>query len=277
MKPFRVLDEIVVPRLARGMRRIGGAVPGVGRAAGSRSLVGVAVLSLVAIGATAFYVRSRPAPVDETTGDVVRVGASDGDSVKGYVAGTRSELASLARSGAGETVALVSFDAYREPAALPPLLADVTTVRVYARVPLSKVQTEIVSFPVHTLAADVPAAMKRTATSKERAAREAEHLADGLSGSSAQEKELRAFYLQDARVSRAEAAAYRTLCACTYGAVVRADAAALTKLAQRKGVRVVDAAPESRRLDRTVFLPLQPEQLVVITPPVDGALPTPTK
>jgi len=276
MNPLRALDEIVLPRLARGLRRIVGAVPGVGMGAGSRSLIGVAVLSLVAIGATAIYVKTRPAPVDDTTGDVVRVGVSDGDKVADYLAQTRSELTSLARSGTGETVALVSFDAYREPAALPALLAGVTTVRVYARVPLPKVQTEIVSFPVHTLAADVPAAMKRTATTKERAATEAEQLAAGLNGSGAKEAELRAFYRQDAQVSRAEAGAYRRLCACTYGAVVRADAAALTRLAQREGVRVVDAAPESRRLNRTVFLPLQPEQLLVVTPPADGTLPAPT-
>jgi hypothetical protein len=36
---------------------------------------------------------------------------------------------------------------------------------------------------------------------------------------------------------------------------------------------VVDPAPEIRRLDRTVFLPLLPEQATVVAPPPDRSLP----
>jgi len=279
MNPFRALDERVLPRLARGLIRIAGVVSGSGRgpAAGRRTLTAATVLALAAVAATATYLGNRPAPVDEGTGDVVRVGASEGDLVSAYVERSRSELAAITARHSGEIPALVSFSSYVEPDALDGLLADVTTARVYARVPLPDVQTEIVFFPVNTLKADVPAAMKRTAESKERAARDADHAADGLTGGGAQEKELRAFYRQDAQVSRAEAASYRRLCGCIYGAVVRASPARLTQLAKRDGIRVVDAAPESKRLDRTVFLPLQPEQIAMVTPPTDGSLPSPTK
>jgi hypothetical protein len=240
-------------------------------------VAGVAVLALVVAGATAVHLRSRPAPVDESTGDVVRVGPSDGDQISAYEAQSRSEIEALVVSGAGATTTLVSFESYVDPSALVPLLGGVTPVRVYARVPLPDVQTEIVFFPVHTLAADVPAAMKRTAETKERAARDADQAADGLTGSGAQEAELRAFYRRDAQVSRAEASSYRQLCSCVYGAVVRAEPARLVELARREGLRVVDPAPESRRLDRTVFLPLQPEQRGVVSPPADSSLPSPTR
>lgn len=276
MNPLRALDERVLPRLARGLVRIGGLVPGGGRgSAGSRMLLGGAVLSVLAVAATAVYLTERPAPVDETIGDVVRVGAAEGDQVGAYVATSRSELASLA-GRSGDMHALVSFASYVEPGALAGLLGDIPTVRVYARVPLPNVQTEIVSFPVHTLTADVPAAMKRTAVRKERLADESDQAAAGLTGTAERERTLRTFYQQDAKANRAEAAAYRKLCGCVYAAVVRAAPRRLAELAKRTGVRVVDAAPEASRLDRTVFLPLQPEQLTVVSPPSDAALPSPT-
>src|SRR5918995_2076240 len=161
MNPLRKLDETVLPRLARGLGRIADALGRVGRGplGGRPVLVGAAVLALVALGATVVTVRARPAPLDQYTGDVVRVGASDGDQVPAYLAKSRSELAALANTRAAETHALVSLGSYLEPAVLAGLLADVTTVRVYARVPLPDVQTEIVAFGVNTLAADVPAAM----------------------------------------------------------------------------------------------------------------------
>jgi hypothetical protein len=62
------------------------------------------------------------------------------------------------------------------------------------------------------------------------------------------------------RIDRVPAAGYRGLCACLYAAVVRATPAALDVVAARPEVRIVDPAPEVRRLDATVFLPPLPEQ-----------------
>jgi hypothetical protein len=62
------------------------------------------------------------------------------------------------------------------------------------------------------------------------------------------------------RIERVPAAGYRELCACVYAAVVRAKPAALDVVAARPEVRIVDPAPEVRRLDATVFLPPLPEQ-----------------
>src|SRR5215211_881155 len=102
MNLLRTLDETVLPRLARGLGRIADAL---GRASrgllGARPvLVGAAVLALVALGVTVVTVRARPAPLDQNAGDVVRVGASDGDQVPDYLAKSRSELAALVNAGA---------------------------------------------------------------------------------------------------------------------------------------------------------------------------------
>jgi hypothetical protein len=277
MNPLRALDERVLPRLARGLVRIGNLMPG--RPGGGSVLQVVAALSAlgaVAVTFTALYLGNQPAPADETTGDVVRVGAAEGDQVPAYVERSRAKLAGLAAKRTGETYALVSFRSYVPPGAVPGLVNGVTPLRAYARVPLPNVQTEIVALPVHTVAVDVPAGMKRTADRKDALAAEADTAVRRLTGGGTRERGLRAIYEQDAKVNRAEAAAYRRLCACVYGAVVKATPARLQQLAKWPGIRVVDPAPEARRLDRTVFLPLQPEQTTVVSPPVDlpGATPT---
>jgi hypothetical protein len=73
---------------------------------------------------------------------------------------------------------------------------------------------------------------------------------------------LRQAYETAAAVADAEAHAYRGQCACVFAAVVRGDPAALHRIAGRDEVRVVDPAPEVRRLDRVEFRPPLPEQQV---------------
>ncbi len=233
----------------------------------------VSALVAVAIVFTGLYLGNQPAPADDTTGEVVRVGAAEGDEVPAYLERSRTKLSGLTGQRTEETYALVSFGTYVAPSAVPALVRGVTPLRAYARVPLPNVQTEIVSFPVHTVAVDVPAGMKRTADRKDALAKDAEAAAASLSGEGERERGLRTAYQEDAKVIRAEAAAYRRLCPCVYSAVVKATPAKLQQLATRAGIRVVDPAPEARRLDRTVFLPLQPEQTAVVSPPVDIAVP----
>jgi hypothetical protein len=295
---LRALDERILPRLARGLNRIlGRSVPPAGGATGpaasaaepppaagrrSRVLAGLAVLGVVAVVISAVSV-ARDAPVpDDTVGDVVRVGAAEGDRVALYADRARAELGALMSNSTAETYALVSLRGYGTPAGVLPLLADVEAVRVFVRLPLPQIQTAIESFGVRTPAVDIPVAMRRIADEREAGAEQDERTAAGLSGSDAKERELRAFYTDSARLDRAEAAAYRQGCACVYAMVVRATPVRLTELARRAGVRIVDAAPEIRRLDRTVFLPLLPEQATVVAPPADRSLPaeplaTPTR
>jgi hypothetical protein len=280
MNPLRVFDDRVLARLGRGLRRIGrglrrsgGAVVARGRRTTPRgALLGVfVVVAVIAVGAA--QLRERPDDADPTTGDVVRVGVTDGEQVAGYLSRSRAEISALPARDTGR-YALVTLESYLDPAALAPLLVGARTERVYARVPLPGVQTEIVSFPVQTLAVDVPASMRRTADRKDADARESDASALAASGDGARERELRAFYRRGAGIERAEAAAYRRLCACVYAAVVTATPQAVREIAKRPGVRVVDPAPEVKRLDRAVFLPLLPEQRTVVTPPSDAGLPS---
>ena len=237
-----------------------------------RWLPAVAVAALAAVAFAAVWTGMHRAPVDDTVGDVARVGVVDGQQVSSYLAGSRNELASLDGQSRAPLYALVSFGSYVEPAVAQSLLADLPTSRVVSRVPLAGVQTEIVTLPVDTFAADVPAGMRRTASRKEADAREADRLARGLTGSGDREQRLRDFYVHDAAALRAEAASYRRLCACLYAAVVRATPERLRELAGRPGIRAVDPAPQVRRLDRAVFVPLLPEQTTVVTPPADEGL-----
>jgi hypothetical protein len=272
MNPFRALDDHVVPRLGRGLARCLDALTG-GRDGnlGRRVLVRAAALLLVvAVGGTLYAGRSRPPAADPTTGDVVRVGVASGDQVPAYLARSRDELIDLSTRGTEETYALVALHAYTEPQLLGPLLQGVRTELVYARVPLPNVQTEIVSIPVNALPGDVEAAFRRVGARKQAEAADAEWSAGKLAGDDPRERELRALYLDIARVDRAESSAYRGLCACAYGVVVRATPLRLRQLAARPGVRAVDAAPEVRRLDRTVFSPLRPELTAVVGPPADS-------
>ena len=258
--PLRALDERVLPRLARGLNRLG-------------VLGGLAVAGVVAVVATAVLASGQAPPPDDTVGEVVRVGAVEGDRVSPYADRAGAELRSLVSSGTGETYALVSLLGYATPTGVLPVLTDVDTVRVFVRLPVPGVQTAIESFGVRTPAADIPAAMARIAEERETGAADDERTAARLSGERPEERELKRFYTESARLDRAEAGAYRQGCACVYAVVVRATPVRLAQLAGRPGVRVVDPAPEVRRLDRTVFLPLLPEQTTVVAPPPDRSLP----
>jgi hypothetical protein len=290
-RPLRALDERVLPRLARGLSRILGWSgsttagpastgvsapvddPSVGGGRRARVLGVLAVVSVATVVATAVYLTSDTPPSDLTVGEVVRVGAVEGDQVSLYTDRARAELGALVSAGTAETYALVSLRGYATPGGVVPVLRDVETVRAFVRLPIAQVQTPIVSFAVRRPAVDIAASMARVAAQREAAALEDEKTAAGLSGEDPRERELQAFYTGNARLDRAEAAAYREGCACVYAVVVRATPVRLAELASRAGVRVVDPAPEVRRLDRTVFLPLLPEQTAVVTPPPDQSLP----
>jgi hypothetical protein len=272
--PLRTLDQRVVPRLTRGLNRVLGRTPGAAPGSGRTRVLGaVAALGVVAVVATAVHVSGDTPPPDVTVGDVVRVGAVEGTQVTAYTDAANAELRALVSASTAETYALVALRGYATPTGVLPVLDGVETVRAFVRVPLPRVQTALVSFAVRTPAADIPAAMHRIAADREGAARDDEKAAAGLTGTDSRERQLRTFYTDSVAVDRAEAAAYRSLCACVYAVVVRATPLRLRQLATRAGVRVVDPAPEVRRLDRTVFLPLLPEQTTVVAPPPDRALP----
>jgi hypothetical protein len=239
-----------VRRLARGARRLAG---------GLRRRPGTALAALLVLATVVAVGLARRDPVaPRVAGEVQRIGVVDGDDLPGYAAASRTELAALP---GGEAYALAAFTGYEPPGRLPELLAGVTPLRVVARVPLPGAQTEIVRLAVQRLPDDVVAGMAQVAARKRAEAqryraRSAASADPGGPGPAA---------LAD--LAEREAAAYAAACPCAYAALVRGDRAALTALAGRPGVRVVDPAPGLRRPDAAVLTPPLPEQRDRARPP----------
>ncbi|MEJ3747733.1 hypothetical protein WEI85_31130 [Actinomycetes bacterium KLBMP 9797] len=267
---LRRLDSRLLPPLATGMARLGQ-----GRLR-LRVLTGAALVSVTAVLLTAVWAADRPPAGDPTVGNVVRVGVGDGQSIPGYVAAARGELAALAASTPADrpTYALVSLSAYLAPQRLAPVLKGLTVSQVYGRVQLPETQTQIVRIPAQRLPDDVTAGMAVVAVKKEAEARDYRELSRKLTGRGDQERDLRRVYDSGAAIAAAEAEAYRSGCSCVYAAVVRATPVALGRISDRPEVRAVDPAPEVTRLDRAVFLPPLPEQHDVVRPPADARVPS---
>ncbi|MEW1584299.1 hypothetical protein AB0283_02460 [Micromonospora vinacea] len=272
---LRQLDQRLLPPLTRAVARLGD------RSARFGVLSWAAVLSAAAVLGTAVWAVDDTPVGDRTVGEVTRVGVADGDSVPGYLRSAAADLAALpgsAPSAEGGTYALVTLDAYLPPQRLAAVLGDVGVSTVFGRVPLPGRQTEIVKIPALRVPDDVVAGMREVAARKETEAADYRARAAAVDGDGVGERELREQYASGAEVAAAEAAAYRTGCACVYAAVVRATPVALRGVAARPDVRAVDPAPEVYRLDRTVFTPPLPEQRDVVRPPADtGPSPAPTQ
>lgn len=238
----------------------------------SARLTWVALLCAAAVLLAAAWTGRREPVVDRTVGEVTRVGVTAGDPIPDYLRAAAAELAGLADPAppAPGSYALVSFSAYLTPQRAAGALGGLPVSAVVARVPLPGRQTEIVRIAALRLPGDVVAGMTQVAERKDREA--ADHRARAAAPAAAADPELRRVYETGAQVSAAEAAAYRTACACVYAALVRAPAARLRALATRPGVRVVDPAPELVRLDRAVLTPPLPEQRDVARPPADDGL-----
>jgi hypothetical protein len=282
-------------RLARGARRIGRGARRVAGRGKVRPLVVAALVAVVAVLASVVW----PAVIGRTGesvpsfgGSTVRVGVSDGDSVAGYLSAQREELVRLVERNPTKPVyALVSLETYltpRQVAAItagagtspgrspttgpttspttsPTVSPSVAPIAAYARVPLPRRQTELVRLPANRVPDDIVAGMARVAERKAEQAKAYLTRAGQDDGS-------KLLYGPMAAVATAEAAGYRAACACVYALVVRATPVALTALAGRSGVRVVDAAPELTDSAYAVFVAPLPEQVDLVRPmPVDDA------
>ena len=268
MEKLHRLDERVLPRLARGLRRIR-------ELPRPRALVVVAALLVLAVVVTIAWEANGPAG-DADGIDSIRVGPQDGDSIPAYLQTSREELGRLA---AGTTAraepmyALVTLAVYASPERVASLFrpyTDLTTWVAYARVPLPRRQTERVLLAAERLPADLIGAMTKVASSKSDEAARATRLAQSESSA-----DRRVLYESLANLASAEASAYRQTCACVFAVVVRGTPAALAALATEADVRAVDPAPEVTQLDRAVFFAPLPEQVDRVRPPIDDDAPVP--
>ncbi|GAA4961050.1 hypothetical protein [Actinoplanes utahensis] len=240
-------------------------------------MTGTAVAATLALVLVVFWA-DRELPIRPETGDVLRVGVVEGQSVTGYLDSSRDELARLVDPSApvaGDTWALVAFGEYTEAGLLAGLLAGGQVAQVYTRAPVAGARTAVVRIPVYRLPADVTAGMLGAALTRDRERADYLRLSRELTGSGRNETRLRAAYETAARIAAEEAAAYRAGCACVFAAVVRGTPAVLGTIAARPRVRVVDPAPEVRQLDRTEFRPPLPEEVEVVSPePAPAGVPS---
>jgi hypothetical protein len=200
------------------------------------------------------------------------VGVHDGDSVPDYIERNRSRLAALAAAEPGRiSYALVSLRDYLAPAEVAVVFAGISSVTAFARVPLPGKQTERVSLLAVRLPADLAAAMTAIAGRKVEDADSYDALARAKP-----EGALRDIYVANADLSRAEADAYRSACACVFALVVRASAAALAQLGTSSSVRTVDPVPDLADPGQAVFSPPLPEQTDIASPPADDLPTTPS-
>ncbi|MEV6525535.1 hypothetical protein AB0M43_26640 [Longispora sp. NPDC051575] len=264
------LDRRVVPPLAAAVRRV------IGGRSRRAALAAVGMTLAIAVLLAAVLSAREPVPGrGHDAGTPLRVGVADGDSVPAYVAGAKVRLASVDRP----TLALVSLAAYLGPDRLGALLENAHPSRVYLRVPLPGISTEVIAVDVRRLPDDVVAGMDAAAQRKDGEIGTARRLAGRLTGDSPRERELREEYEARAAQAGLEATAYREHCSCVYAAVVRAAPPTLTELSRRPGVRAVDPTPGLDRPEQAVFQPLLPEQHTVVSDPADpqpAPSPTPT-
>ncbi|HWS33794.1 MAG TPA: hypothetical protein VN408_13770 [Actinoplanes sp.] len=231
-------------------------------------MTGAALAATVVLVMIVFWA-DRDLPIGDETGDVLRVGVVEGQSVHGYLKSADTELARMVDPSGptpGETWALVTFRRYTTADLLPDLLAGSQVAQVYTRVPLENARTPVTRIPVYQLPADVTAGMLAAAQDRDRERADYLRLSAGLTGGGRNETRLRAAYDSAARVATEEAAAYRSGCECVFAAVVRATPDVLDGISARPWVRVVDPAPEVRQLDRTEFRPPLPEEVDVVSP-----------
>lgn len=230
-------------------------------AAGTRILTGLAIASAATLLVAVIWLSEPGPPTTGAAPDVVRVGLVEGQSVRGYLDSSEDELAALDRSGrVADTWALVTLGAYVPPDRLPPILTGVAVAQVYARVPLPTAPTAVVRIPAYRIPQDVVDGMRATAALRDQERADELQLQRRVTGDTPADSRLRQAYATAARVAEAEAAAYRSACACVFAAVVRASPAALTSVAGRDEVRAVDPATELTSLDGVEFDPPRPEQ-----------------
>ncbi|WP_018216353.1 hypothetical protein [Salinispora vitiensis] len=269
---LRQLDQRLLPHLVGVANRLAQG------SAQSGLLLGAVLLSCLAVTVTAVWGTGAPPAGAPTADEVTRVGVAAGESIPGYLRDATDDLAALPTavpSPEDGTFALVSLSAYLTPDQAANVFGDVPVAAVIGRVPLPERQTEVVRIDVPGLHEDVITAIADLAARKEREAGAYRARAAAVTDGRPEQREQRELYLSAAQMADAEATAYRGGCACVYAAVVRAEPVELRQVASQPDVRVVDPAPEVRRLDRTVFTPPLPEQDVVAHPLADSDLTTP--
>ncbi|MBF6351764.1 hypothetical protein IU448_22510 [Nocardia flavorosea] len=215
------------------------------RALGFAAAAAVFAATVVALG-----IANPPVP-DSISTD--RLGPETGEPIAHYLDRARD---SLTGADTGDRWALVSFTDYRTAAALTGLPDGVRVSQALYQVPLPRVATPLV-------AVQVPAGATALSRSGTDAAWQLtdrrRYTADGTRG---------------AQVLDVSIARLRAGCACSPGLVVRAPLSRLRELAERPGIRAIQALPADAVAGRFAVAPLLPDSAdPVAPPPDDGPVP----
>jgi len=275
MRGLTRLDAVVLPRLARGARRIGRFT----RRSPGGSLTAFAVgLAVIVSGVLVVQSMGHRQPIQPDQS--ARVGVTNGELIVNYLAESRDRLAQLTATAPDRPVyALVSFTGYLTPDEVTSLVrmavattgadssGQLTTVYAKARVQVPHRQTTVVTLSANKIPDDLVATMLGTAYAKDAEAAQDE-AANRPGGPD----------LDGAALARTEAAAYRNRCACIFALIVRGVPASLNRLAAQKYTLVVDPAPQvvNPAPNVTAYVPPLPEQSDRMTSPVDSPDPTGT-
>lgn len=194
------------------------------------------------------------------------LGPAPGTKVATYLAAVNKRAAAVSQAAPdGMFTALVSFQRYLTPKEAQALLGQLQVKRVLAHV--QTVNAEVLPIPVPTtLVADVDPALTAIGQRKLRDQKEFAALAATIAGTTREEKQFKAFYLQAAATAGREAKVYRAGCRCLFAALVRGKARDLASLPALAGVRAVDIGGGSD--DTLQVRPLLPEQTVTVTRPI---------
>ncbi|WP_328392221.1 hypothetical protein [Nocardia sp. NBC_00416] len=207
----------------------------------------------VACGAFILALGVLEPPADEGV-STDRLGPDQGEPVAEYLDRAGE---SLSGPDDGDRWALVSFTDYRPAAELRNRVGDLRVGQALYQVPLPRVATPLV-------AVQVPGSDAALLRSGDDAAWQ---LADQLRYTVADERTAATL---EVAVSRLRAG-----CACAPGAIVRAPLPRLRELADRPGIRAVQALPADATAGRFAVAPLLPDSTDPVGPPPDdGPVPT---
>jgi hypothetical protein len=194
------------------------------------------------------------------------LGPDVGSAVPAYLATSAQGLTAAAKDDPdGARVALVSLGAYYRPEIAASILSGYVVKRAWVRDPSAgKLSPEL---PLD-VDGDVLLALKgfysRQAVKQLKAAQDYQRLADTTSSSDAAFK---AEYTRLAALSRAEAKAYGSNCACVFSFVVTATPTQLLSLRSRPGVRALEVSGKGQALTDLTITPLVPEATKVVPAP----------
>lgn len=266
---------VLEPRPDGALRRLDARYAGSGPLALLRDVPQLGVLLIaavfvagagVALSTSGGHRRSTPDPAAIAAVTPTVLGPAPGTKVATYLAAVQKRAAAVSQAAPdGTYTALVSFDSYRTPKEARALLGDLQVKRVLAHV--QAVNAEVLPIPVtSTLVADVDLALAAIGQRKVKDAREFATLAATISGSTREEKQFKAFYVQAAATARRESTIYKAGCRCLFAALVRGKARDLASLPSLAGIRAVDIGGGSD--DTLQVQPLLPEQTVTVTRPI---------